>query len=168
MKSTKYVVYCHLNQETGDVAHTKCSCKAGLGGCCKHVAAILNTLLDYSNLGLSYIPENTTVTQVLQKWNIPGKKLNSNVAVKFSDMLFEKSDFMRVMRITRKRPLVKGSREGCCATPIFAREVSSHAIKNLADALEEAGHATMLSETLKSNNYEPCHFLHPLLICQRW
>ena len=50
MKSTKYVVYCHLNQETGDVAHAKCCCKAELGGCCcKHFAALLYTLLDYSN-----------------------------------------------------------------------------------------------------------------------
>ena len=65
MKSTKYVVGCHLNQETEDVAHAKCSCKAGLGSCCKQVAALLYTLLGYSNLGLSYIPENTTSTQVL-------------------------------------------------------------------------------------------------------
>ena len=94
MKSTKYVVYCHLNQETGDVAHAKCSCKAGLGGSCKHVAALPYTLLDYSNLGLSYIPENTTCTQVLQKWNIPGRKLNSNVIVKFSDICSLKSQIL--------------------------------------------------------------------------
>ena len=79
------------------------------------------------------------------------------MAVKFSNMQFEKSDFKKDMGMTRKRPLVKGSRDGYCATPIFAREVSSHAIKNFADALEDAGQATMQSETLKSNNYEPCH-----------
>ena len=63
-------------------------------------------------------------------------------------MQFEMSDYMRDMRMTRKRPLVQGSREGYCSTPSFASEVSSHTIKNLADALEEAGHATMLSETV--------------------
>ena len=102
MKSTKYVVYCHLNQETGDLTHAKCSCKAGLGGDCKHVAAPFYTPFDYSNLGLSYIPENTICTQVLQKWNIPGRKLNSNVAVNFSDMQFEKSYFIRDIVMTRK------------------------------------------------------------------
>ena len=102
MKSTKYVVYCHLNQETGDKAHAKCSCKAVLGGCCRHFAALLNTLLDYSNLGLSYTPENTTCTKMLQKWNIPGRKLNSNVTVMFSDIQFEKSDFMRDIGVARK------------------------------------------------------------------
>ena len=53
MKSAKHVVYCHLNQETGDVTHAKCSCRAGLGSCCKYVAAFLCTLLDYSNTSLS-------------------------------------------------------------------------------------------------------------------
>ncbi len=31
----------------------------------------------------------------MQKWGVPGKKLDSSVAVKFNDLTFEKSDFNR-------------------------------------------------------------------------
>eukprot|EP00794_Sanderia_malayensis_P004347 gene4347-4926_t len=152
MKSMKYVVYCHLNQKTGDVIHAKCNCKAGAGGCCKHVAALLYTLLDYSNLELSYVPETVTCTQVLQKWSVPGKKLDSSVAVKFNDLVFEKSNFTRDKCMTRKKPPVNGSRDNYCATPMFARTISRDTIRNMADALEKAGQATLLAQTLKGND----------------
>eukprot|EP00794_Sanderia_malayensis_P013123 gene13123-14471_t len=152
MKSIKYVVYCHLNQKTGDVIHAKCNCKAGAGGCCKHVAALLYTLLDYSNLELSYVPETVTCTQVLQKWSVPGKKLDSSVAVKFNDLVFEKSNFTRDKCMTRKKPPVNGSRDNYCATPMFGRTISRDTIRNMADALEKAGQATLLAQTLKGND----------------
>ena len=88
MKSVKYTVYCHINQDTAEVLYAKCNCKAGQGGCCKHIAALLYALLDFSNLGLLYVPEDVTCTQVLQKWSISSKKLTGNVAVKFSDLEF--------------------------------------------------------------------------------
>ena len=56
IKSSKYDVYVHLDKENGNVVYAKCSCKAGKGGCCKHVAALLYTLVDYSNMGLKEIP----------------------------------------------------------------------------------------------------------------
>ena len=52
MKSIKYDVYVHLKQESGAVIHAKCSCKAGQGGCCKHVAA----LAAIRNLDLLFLP----------------------------------------------------------------------------------------------------------------
>jgi len=44
-------VYGHLDKRSGDLIYSKCSCKAGKRGCCKHVAALLLSLGDYSNLG---------------------------------------------------------------------------------------------------------------------
>ena len=89
------------------------------------------------------------------------------MVVKFSDMQFEKSDLMRVMGMTRKRALVKGSRHDYCATPSFAREVSLRAVKNLVDAIEEADHATMRSKILKTTAMSHAILLYFLLICQR-
>ena len=47
MKNVEYDVYVHLDQENGDAVYAKCSCEAGKGVCCKHVAALLHTLVDY-------------------------------------------------------------------------------------------------------------------------
>ena len=41
MKSISYMVNVHFDQGTGEVEFAKCCCKAGKGGCCKHVAATL-------------------------------------------------------------------------------------------------------------------------------
>ena len=56
MKSIQYLVYVNLNQESGEMEYAKCCNKAGKGGCCKHVAALLYTLLDFVNLSLHQIP----------------------------------------------------------------------------------------------------------------
>ena len=55
MKSTQYTVHVHLDQESGDAEYAKCNCKVGQGGCCKHVGALLYTLLDYVNMGVTEI-----------------------------------------------------------------------------------------------------------------
>lgn len=118
MKSIQYLVYVHLNQESGDVEYAKCCCKAGQGGCCKHVAALLYTLLDFVNLNLHQIPQELTCTQVAQKWSVPSDSSKTlKKAVKFEELSFEKAEFNK----TSKRPIVSGRRENYCATPPFAR-----------------------------------------------
>ena len=62
MKSIQYNVYVHLCQQTGEVQYAKCSCVAGQGGCYKHVAALLYSLMDFVNLGLRNVPEELTCT----------------------------------------------------------------------------------------------------------
>ena len=42
MKQQNYLVYCHLDQLSDEVAFSKCNCKPGQGGCCKHVTALGN------------------------------------------------------------------------------------------------------------------------------
>ena len=46
-----------LNKNSAYVLGPQCNCKAGAGGCCKHVAALLYSILDYVELGLAIIPE---------------------------------------------------------------------------------------------------------------
>ena len=62
MKRQNYLVYCHLDQLSGEVAFSKCNCKSGQGGGCKHVAALLYLLLDYENLELKEVTDDMTCT----------------------------------------------------------------------------------------------------------
>lgn len=48
-----------------------CSCKAGSGGHCNHVFALLFQLNDFSSYGISEIPVGSTCTSKPQQWHIP-------------------------------------------------------------------------------------------------
>ena len=58
----------------------QCDCKAGTGGRCRHVAALLYNIVDYVGLGLAIIPEDKTCTDTPQQWN--GQEI-SQVIVQF-------------------------------------------------------------------------------------
>ncbi len=60
----KYSTIVALAKSSGHVAGAKCNCKAGGGGCCKHVAALLYNILDYTELGLNEIPPDKTCTEL--------------------------------------------------------------------------------------------------------
>jgi hypothetical protein len=153
MKSVSYQVYVHLNQINGEVEYAKCCCKADQGGCCKHVAALLYTILDFANLNLQNIPVELTCTQLPQKWNIPaGSSKTLDRAVKVGELLFEKTDVKK----TNKRYVVKGDRENYCATPPFAQAVTDEEIKTMADAFKKADRTSLFCKTLESNAYKPC------------
>ena len=155
MKSVSYPVYVHLNQVDGEVENAKCSCKAGQGGCCKHVAALLYTILDFVNLNLKYVSTELTCTQVprVPRWSAPsGSSKTLEKAVKFEDLLFEKADVNK----PSKRYCVKGSREDYCATPAFAQTVTAKEIKIMANAFEKANRASLFHKAVASNNYKPC------------
>ena len=122
MKRQNYLVYCHLDQLSGEVAFSKCNCKSGQDGGCKHVAALLYLLLDYENLELKEVTDDMTCTQVLQQWSIPSNS-GTTKAVKFKELTFEKADYARDKENKRKRPLVQGKRENYCSTPPYAKKV---------------------------------------------
>ena len=67
MKRQTYDVYSRLQQSSGDVLLANYNCRAGNGGCCKHVAALLHTIVDYPNLELMYVPDDPACTQVSQQ-----------------------------------------------------------------------------------------------------
>ena len=110
MKSVRYSLSVRSDMESSRVVHGNCSFKAGKGGCCKHVAALLYTIVEFSNLKLHYVPEEVTCTQVLQKCSVSTRKNSSQVAVKLSDLEFEKADFEKDKNKQRKRPFVNGNR----------------------------------------------------------
>ena len=146
IKSVSYSVYVHVSQvEGGGVAYAKCSCKAGQGRCCKHVAALLYTILDFANLNLKYIPVDLTCTQRPQKWSVPSRCSKTlEKAVKFEDLLFEKAERDK----PNKSLLVRGGKDDYCASPPFARAVAAEEIKSMAIAFEEANRALLFCEAV--------------------
>ena len=93
MKNIFYNVYIPMDQGNGDVMFSKCNCKAGQGGCCKHVAALLYTLLDFANSEMSMISDSLTCTHVTQKWHIPSTaNMTLSKAVKFNDVSFTNTE----------------------------------------------------------------------------
>ena len=152
MKNISYIVYVHFDQNHGDIVEAICICKAGQGCVCKHVTALLYTMLDYLHLGLQEIPPDITCTQVAQKWHVPSTaNLTLAKAVRFDDITFEKAEIGK----KRKRPIVSGERI-FCALPSYARQVTPQQIENLAVDLTKAGKASLFCSALASNSYKPC------------
>ncbi len=67
----KYSVIISLAKCSCCVTGAKCNCKAGAGGCCKHIAALLYSILDFTELGLKEIPQNKTFAEQPQPWHKP-------------------------------------------------------------------------------------------------
>ena len=153
MKSVQYNVYVHLDQCDGEVLFAKCTCKAGQGGCCKHVAALLYTTVDFINMDVKEVPMDLTCTQTGQKWHVPSSTNSQTVkAFKFKDLVFEKAEESK----KRKRPFVTGNRDAYCATPSFAQETTSEELEELVSKLRLAGKASLFCESLESNEFKPC------------
>ena len=152
MKQQSYTVYVHLSQTDGKVVKAKCSCKAGAGGCCKHVAATLFQIHDFVELGLSVVPDDKSCTDVLQQWNVP-RNMDTHGPLLFTELKFEKANFERD-NSKRKRPILSASRDGYCATPPMAREISVERITKLKDNL--TGSNTLLSTLLCDSDCKPC------------
>ncbi len=150
MKPVVYQVYVHLDQVTADVCYAQCSCKAGKGGCYKHIAALLYTLVDFHNMELVEISPDLSCTQIGQKWSVPSKKASK--AFKFDVIYFEKFDESK----KRKRQQVNESRESYCATPKFAWETSCTELEDMVEKLRLAGKAEYFCAALESNNFQPC------------
>ena len=149
MKKLNYTVYVHLNQETGDVIRGHCSCKAGKGGQCKHVAAMLYQIIDYVQLELLEVPSSLTCTQVLQQWNVPHGEVSDD-AVLFEDIAFKKSSYLK----DKKRKYRTERNQNYNPTP-SNRQVTETDIKTLVNSLECNKKAPYLCNVLQSNNFQP-------------
>ena len=93
MKQQNYLVYCHLDQLSGEVAFSKCNCKPGQGGCCKHVAALLYRLLDYKKSRTKRSPRCCVLHSGAQA--VEYSNCSTTKVVKFEELTFEKADYAR-------------------------------------------------------------------------
>ena len=153
MKQQSYTVYVHLSQTNGKVVQATCSCKGDAGGCCEHVAATLFQIHDFCELGLSTVPDDKTCTDVLPQWNVP-KNSDAQGPIPFTQLKFEKANYDRDNKNKRKRPILSASRDGYCATPPMAREISPERVKKLKDGLN--GSNTLLGILLEDSDCKPC------------
>ena len=157
MRKIKYEVYVHLSQDNGEIFYAKWNCRAGAGGCCKHVAAALYQLVDYKLANFKSIPDDKTCTDVLQQWHVPGEGLNTE-AILFENLTFDKASAEKDVLMLRKRVLVTGKRD-FSATPAFARDgPSMEKLQKLHKDLTDLNHGEYVSAVLKWNNFKPCTF----------
>ena len=65
------MLVCAHSASFAKISKAHCSCKAGSGGHCNHIFALLFQLNDYSCSELKSIPIDGTCTSRPQKWHIP-------------------------------------------------------------------------------------------------
>ena len=156
MKQQSYNVYVHFNQRSGKVTHGSCTCKAGKGGCCKHVVAVLFQVIDYIQLELTEVPDDLTCTQILQQWHVP-KTSEVSEPILYEDMTFEKPSYERDVK-GRKRTDAKSKADNYNPTPHFARNITQNDIKNFTNNLKQQGKADYLRRVIESNDHQPHQF----------
>ena len=144
-----------MDEVNSDVMFSKCNCKAGQGGCCKHVATLLYTLLDFANLEISMIPDSLTCTQVAQKWYMPSTaNMTWSKAVKFNDVSFTNAEPNREL----EKAFKSSARDNYFAAPSLADNISSDSSKQLVGDLHNHGNAALFCKAVESNDYYPSMF----------
>ncbi len=127
MKNITYTVYVHLNEANGEVVYSNCTCKAGKGGQCKHIVALLFHFLD-----MTEIPDHLTCAQLLQQWHVP-RKDESDEAVLYESIVFKNAVYEKDIKKNNKRKRSQPSKEEVYnPTPDFAKVVQQTEIEKLA------------------------------------
>lgn len=116
-----------LDSVTGDVLHSKCACKSGAMGKCKHTVATLYQVIDYKDSGATSIPDAQSCTQETRKWGIGTKTFS--VREKFADLVFVHhqpgKDSAKSINQSMKR-------KNYTAVPPSCTELSQDRVRNLA------------------------------------
>ena len=108
-RNKTYRAKVRLNKNAAEVDGAYCNCKAGANGYCKHVEAVLYTILDFVESDFKQIPPNKFCTEKPQEWNKPRTQTPKNTPVRFSDILMIHPDYdadnnnKTDQRIQRKR-----------------------------------------------------------------
>ena len=61
-------------KKSSDVLSASCTCVAGKGEACCHIAALIFYLEDFMRQGYIDLPTDTTATDHLQEWHVPPKR----------------------------------------------------------------------------------------------
>ena len=143
--------------KTGEVMSAQCTCKAGANGYCKHVGALLYTILDFSESDLKQIPTNTSCTEKPQQWHKPTQR-TSNVPILFKDILMIKHDYDADKRQkTDKRIQRKNDKEAYSSCPSFAQRVTREQVMDLCNELKKLPKESnaVIINLLEGNDCEP-------------
>lgn len=111
----------------------RCSCVAGIGGCCHHVVGLLYYIALLKQLGHKSIPDELTCTMMKQRWSVPrGKKIEP---IQIQDVLVKKpqmgASYSKFIKSTIYSPatmygtFTKEAFNGLDPIPLFANIVPS-------------------------------------------
>ncbi|MDD9361373.1 MAG: YqaJ viral recombinase family protein, partial [Anaplasma sp.] len=96
----RYPVHAVLCQD-GRVVKASCACKAGQGGVCKHVTALLWHMLDLIREGQSFIPDALACTEGARQWGPSSSRRGASTTV-FKELDFVKHDPNNKSKSARK------------------------------------------------------------------
>ncbi|CAN7943520.1 unnamed protein product [Ixodes hexagonus] len=134
----------HVELHTdGSVKGGSCNCKAGCGGVCKHVAALLWFMLDVLRTEHLFLPESTSCTGRPRGWGPRNGVRRKTTTESFSDLSFEKHAPGKAAR-PAKKPVVKAERV----------VVKSSSLRRMTESLQECGVSSMMCATIREGGYE--------------
>eukprot|EP00795_Rhopilema_esculentum_P007395 gene7395-13148_t len=91
-----------------EISKAHCSCKAGSGGHCNHVFALLFQINDFSCSGLKSIPIDSTCTSRSQQWHTPRASTIASLPVMgthFANPATDQEPFMQVNTVLGNVPV---------------------------------------------------------------
>jgi hypothetical protein len=121
VRKANYVVYIHVNQVTGEISYANCTCKAGKGGCCAHVVALLFQIIECIQMDFKAIPDDITCTQLLQQWHVP-KNNELKEPILYEDVVFERASYEKDdSGKKRKKSKTCNDISNPCSTRVFKK-----------------------------------------------
>ncbi len=159
----KYSTSFSLGKQSGCVVGAQCNCKAGAGGCCKHVAALLYNILDYVELGLHEIPSDQTCTDQPQQWNRP-KGNEPNAPALFSDIKFVHHTYGKRKAEEYALRVDKIKRFQAC--PPSCNLITEDKLRKFCTSLEANNNATQFTAVIRNNDCKPRDFTINQIIVQ--
>ena len=145
--STTYFTFLAMKQN-GTVVAAQCSCVAGQGEACSHVAALMFYLEDKMRQKDMHIPPDTSSTGRLQQWHLPPKRVVQPKSLK--EISFRKAEYCK------RFPSV--SSESAVVTSTSVSLVTSPAadIVGLVSAVQKSvGHTGISHFWVKSETQTP-------------
>ncbi|CAN7995613.1 unnamed protein product [Ixodes hexagonus] len=132
----RYAVHAVLCQD-GQVSKASCACKAGQGGVCKHVAALLWHMLDLIREGRSYIPDALACTEGARQWGPSSSKRGAST-VSFKELDFVKHDPNNKAKSSRKTTEVHVDVAQATIKRLHTDFIEKGIFPMFADVMEEA------------------------------
>lgn len=131
----RYPVHAVLCQD-GQVTKASCACKAGKGGGCKHVTALLWHMLDLVREGRSFIPDALACTEGARQWGPSSSRSASTTLLKELD--FVKHDPNKKSRGATKTAQVHVDVTQAALKRLHADFVENGIFPMFADVIEDA------------------------------
>jgi len=146
--ATNYSTSVCLHKLNGSVVGARCKCKAGAGGCCKHIAALLYCILEFSSntfLMTKHVLISHSNGMLLR--NLKGSP------VLFSDILFVHHTFGKRKAEEEEIRMDKCKKYRTCPTSL--QKVTKEEIRTLCTGLESNRTSSTFARVIRGNDCNP-------------